>query len=83
MSEKRKGVNAEEKSRWWKGDKVQYRGLHNWIERKCGKPTKCEHCGKDGLTGHKIHWANKSGKYLRKLSDWLRLCAKCHKQYDH
>lgn len=66
----------------WKGDNVGYRGLHYWVVRNLGQPTKCEHCGKDGLTGSKIHWANKSGKYLRKKSDWIRLCAKCHKIYD-
>lgn len=66
----------------WKGGDVKYRGLHMWIENKLGKPTKCESCEEDGLTGHQIHWANKSGKYLRELTDWVRLCAKCHKAYD-
>jgi hypothetical protein len=32
--------------------------------------------------GHKIHWSNKSGKYLRDISDWRRLCVKCHKFFD-
>jgi hypothetical protein len=66
----------------WKGDDVGYGGLHHWIERSLGKPTKCEHCGKGGLTGRQIHWANKDHKYKRNLIDWLRLCAKCHKKYD-
>jgi len=34
------------------------------------------------LTGKKIHWANKSGEYLRDKDDWIRLCCKCHKKYD-
>lgn len=63
----------------WKGDKVGYRALHYWVERQLGKPKKCEFC----LTEKAIfHWANKSGSYLRDKSDWLRLCAKCHKEYD-
>lgn len=66
----------------WKGDEVSYRGLHQWVVRELGKPTKCEFCGKDGLTGHKIHWASKSREYLRDLSDWIRLCVKCHMKYD-
>ncbi len=66
----------------WKGDKASYRSKHFWIERKKGKPTKCEHCGEDGLKGHKIHWANVSQRYLRKLSDWIRLCTKCHGKFD-
>ena len=86
VSSPRKGRHypetQEEKAYNWKGDNVSYRNLHRWVERRLGKPQKCERCGKDGLTGHAIHWANKSGKYLRKLTDWLRLCASCHKKYD-
>jgi endogenous inhibitor of DNA gyrase (YacG/DUF329 family) len=74
--------SSGEKSYMWKGDDVGYRGLHSWIRKKLGRPDTCEHCGKIGLTGHKINWANRSGKYLRDTSDWLRLCVKCHREYD-
>ena len=67
----------------WKGKDVGYVGLHTWVARYLGKPTTCEHCGKTNLTGHSIHWANKSQKYLRDLSDWIRLCVKCHSEYDN
>ena len=66
----------------WKGEAVGYNALHHWIRRKLGKPGICEHCGKSGLTGKYIHWANKSQKYLRDINDWIRLCTKCHKAYD-
>lgn len=66
----------------WAGDKVSYRTLHKWVERHLGKPDTCTDCGNSGLTGRQIHWSNISGKYLRKLTDWQRLCAKCHKAYD-
>jgi hypothetical protein len=66
----------------WKGDDVGDSALHNWVERKLGKPNTCESCGKGGLSGRKIHWANKSGKYKRKISDWIRLCARCHGELD-
>jgi len=66
----------------WKGDKVGYQSLHTWIQRELGKPDTCEFCGKSGLKGRFIHWANKSKKYKRDLADWLRLCAKCHYHYD-
>jgi hypothetical protein len=66
----------------WKGDAVGYYALHTWLERELGHPEKCELCGKDGLTAQAIHWANKSGRYLRDLTDWLRLCSKCHWHYD-
>ncbi len=74
---------AGEKCYKWKGDDVGYVGLHAWVRKHLGKPTKCEHCGQDGLTGMKIHWANKSHMYLRNVKDWLRLCVRCHSEYDH
>ncbi|MCH7536181.1 MAG: hypothetical protein IH948_10660 [Bacteroidetes bacterium] len=79
---KKKDYMADEKHPMWRGDKVKYIGLHMWVARKLGKPDTCEHCHRSNLSGRLIHWANKSGNYLRDLSDWLRLCAKCHKQYD-
>lgn len=62
--------------------KPTYRVMHKWVESRMGKPTKCTHCSKDGLTAHKIHWANLSGQYMRDVNDWMRLCAKCHKNFD-
>lgn len=66
----------------WKGDKVGYYGLHLWVKRQLGKPDTCEFCGRSGLSGRQIHWANRTGQYLRDVNDWLRLCSKCHGQYD-
>lgn len=66
------------KGRTWKGTLGEYRTLHEWVERQLGKPNTCESCGKSGLSGRKIHWANKSGRYLREKNDWLRLCVPCH-----
>lgn len=66
----------------WKGDKVKYRALHTWVQKQLGVPDRCHKCKRSGLSGRKIQWANKSGKYLRKLSDWIRLCVSCHKSYD-
>lgn len=72
----------EENNLNWKGDNVGYHALHNWVSRNLGTPNICEHCGKSGLKGRYIDWANKSQKYLRDLSDWIRLCKSCHKIYD-
>jgi len=71
---------SDEKHWMWKGDKASYRAKHHWITHKLGKPDMCEYCGKKGLSGHSIHWANISKKYLRELSDWIRLCSTCHGQ---
>lgn len=67
----------------WKGSQVSYYGLHAWIKKQLGSPTKCEHCKKDGLIKNEIDWANKDHKYRRNLGDWIRLCRSCHKKYDY
>lgn len=82
MREARKGKFGDEKHPGWKGDEAGYRAIHQWIQRKLGFPRKCEKCGKVKTKGHGIHWANKSRKYKRIKSDWIRLCAKCHGKYD-
>lgn len=66
----------------WKGDDVSYVPLHSWVVRKLGKPNTCEKCGKTGLKGRKIAWANISRAYKRELTDWVRLCAGCHLIFD-
>ena len=77
-----KGKYINEKSPNWTGNNVTYKGLHLWVKYYRGTPTTCENCKKTGLSGHQIHWANKSHQYKRDLTDWLRLCVKCHKKYD-
>ena len=77
-----KGRRIDDQAHRWRGADVGYGGLHTWVSKKLGKPTRCEHCGKDGLRGGSIHWANKSGEYKRELGDWIRLCVSCHKTYD-
>lgn len=64
------------------GGSVAYRNLHKWVARKLGKPDTCSKCGKPGLTARQIHWANISGEYKRDLTDWIRLCVKCHYAVD-
>lgn len=76
----RKIVKREEESPNWKGHKVGLAALHNWVERQLGKPKKCENCKTD--KAKKFEWANKSQKYKRDLNDWIRLCTKCHWNYD-
>lgn len=51
-----------------------------------GTPKKCEGCGlseqPNGMNGNYFEWANVSGKYRRRRSDWKRLCIPCHKKFD-
>lgn len=70
----------DEGSPSWKEGKLTYSGIHAWVRRKKGAPKKCELCG-DTEKGY-YEWANKSGNYLRDLEDWIRMCKKCHNDYD-
>lgn len=70
-----------EKSPTWKGALVSYRTLHKWVQKTLGTPEECESCSTTG-TGHSMHWANISGEYKREVSDWMRLCPQCHKDFD-
>lgn len=62
----------------WKGDKVGYNALHEYIRNRYIKPEKCELC----KLKPPLDLANRSGKYLRKMSDWWYLCRKCHMNID-
>lgn len=64
----------------WKGDAVGYSGLHSWVRKNLGTPSICEHC--NDSTKSRYEWANKSHKYKRDTSDWIRLCCSCHQKYD-
>lgn len=77
LNKKRLNIKGENNYAW-KGNEVGYVGLHTWVRRELGKPKICEHCG----INKNMQWANKSRKYKRELTDWLSLCAKCHKKYD-
>lgn len=79
----KKRLEISEDRHWnWKGDKVGYRTLHKWVENKLGKPNFCEHCRNGKLKHRQYQWANVSGDYKRLISDWRRLCVKCHKAFD-
>jgi len=59
-----------------------YRAVHYWIAKQMGKPQECENCGcTDGDVAYE--WANLSGEYLRDISDWARLCKRCHNLIDN
>ncbi len=65
----------------WKGDKVGYMALHRWINSRLGHPSQCENCGTGDAP--RFEWANISGEYKRDLSDWARLCKRCHCWIDN
>jgi hypothetical protein len=73
---------TQEKHPNWKGEFVSYSVLHIWVRKYKGTPTICTKCGKTELKGKQIHWANVDHKYRRVLDDYIRLCTKCHYEYD-
>lgn len=78
--DKMRKAHTGENNHLWKGDKVGYWGLHKWVERHLGKPSHCAYC--QTISAKKYDWANISHTYRRDLSDFIRLCSKCHKNYD-
>lgn len=83
LSESQIGKRQGDLSPSWKGNDVGYRAMHSWVIKVKGKPTICEHCGVDSTKSNKrLVWANKSHKYIRDESDWMRLCYPCHRKYD-
>jgi len=65
----------------WKGNDVGYSAIHDWVKGQLGKPSNCEYCGTK--ESKQFEWANISGEYKRNLSDWQRLCTKCHHKFDN
>lgn len=66
----------------WKGYEVGYYGIHDWVTKHLGQPIGCSVCGLDDIN-RTYHWANISGKYLRDVNDFKRMCVPCHSNYDH
>jgi hypothetical protein len=76
----------------WMGNDVGYYGLHAWLNKKYGKPDRCENpdCvyprqgAKRWLEKpYKFEWALLKGrKYSRDRQDYMWLCTACHRKYD-
>lgn len=67
-----------EKNPNWKGNKVGYTALHDWVKSRLSKPKLCQNCN----INEAYDLANTSGKYHRNLNDWTWLCRKCHMKSD-
>ena len=58
----------------WKGDRIGYVGIHDYVKWHLRKPTLCQRCG----VAKRLDLANISQKYKRDLNDWEWLCRSCH-----
>lgn len=65
----------------WRGDKVKYSSLHQWVLKYKGNIKLCQKCGI--TTAKKYEWANIDHKYRRVLDDYIRLCCSCHRLFDN
>ncbi len=83
MSLSHVGINnwSEGNRNAYKSGGVGYQGIHAWVRKMLGRPSLCEDCGT--TVAKRFEWANISGQYLRDLSDWKRLCPKCHHKMDN
>src|SRR5215211_6957289 len=68
-----------EKNKMWKGDKVGYEALHDWVIKRKPKPEYCEICFK--VPPYDL--ANITGILNRELRNWGWFCRKCHMYYDN
>ena len=75
-----KGKQIKENNPNWKGDDAtDITTFHKRVEKKFGKPRKCECCG--NTKAKQYDWANMTGKY-EDIEDYKRLCKSCHIRYD-
>jgi len=75
----KKGENIGESNYKWKGNKVGFVPLHQWVVRKMGKASFCLICGNSRKY---FDWANISREYKRNVLDFAPLCKSCHQLYD-
>lgn len=78
MRQVRTGIHVGQSNPLWKGDKVGYASLHEWVRNHLPKPLVCQMC----KVKEPYEVANISGNYLRDLKDWQWLCRKCHMVSD-
>ena len=64
----------------WKGNNIEYGGVHIWLRKYYGSANKCEM--KDPTCIKNFHWSNKDHKYKRNIEDWQQLCVSHHVRYD-
>ena len=72
-------AHAKERNGMWKGDKVGYMALHDWIRDHKPKPQFCEEC----IVKPPFDIANISGEYHRDIQDFRWLCRSCHMKQDY
>ncbi len=70
------------KNNKWKGDDVGYSGVHDWIKYYYGLAKDGTCAQVDSTCKGRLEWTNRSGKYIRRITDWQVLCRSHHARYD-
>lgn len=65
----------------YRGENVGYQTKHTWLRKEFGRASKCENCKTEKLV--RFEWANISKKYKRQRTDYIQLCALCHRRWDN
>lgn len=75
-----KGFLEGDKHYKWQAENPSYRAVHAWVNKMLSQPKRCYFC--KSTTALRYEWANISGEYKRDLTDFMRLCRKCHYALD-
>jgi len=71
------------KNPMWKGRKVKYEALHQWMNTNFKKPKLCQCCKKNPPYDLANIKSNKNKKtYTRDIKNWEWLCRRCHMTKD-
>ena len=70
-----------EKNGMWKGNKAGYFAIHEWVNRRLGKITKCDKYSTTKPKRYELA-LKKGHKCERNLFNWFKLCRSCHFKYD-
>lgn len=58
----------------------EYRNVHDWIRRRMKHITSCEFCNKEGKLDNALI---KGKNHEKNTENYIKLCRKCHYDYDH
>lgn len=66
----------------WIGNKVGYKGAHDWLVKNKPKPQKCERCRERPVKELSFIHTQNQKRWSRNPDDYRWLCALCHSQND-
>ncbi len=84
MKEIAKLVPKGSESSQWRGDKIKYFGIHQWLQKYYGKAYICQNLTCELKELNLVcEWAKlKHVDYERKRENFVMLCRSCHRKYD-